>query len=114
MISGRTIVIKGDISGNEDLVIAGRVEGSISLGGRVLTLAPESHVVGTISAASVIVSGTVEGTIVADERLELRSTAVIDGDLSTPALVVAEGASLNAMVDMPERGVQTPRLAGAA
>ena len=74
MISGRTIVIKGDISGNEDLVIAGRVEGSISLGGRVLTLAPESYVVGTISAASVIVSGTVEGTIVADERLELRST----------------------------------------
>ena len=110
MISGRTIVIKGDISGNEDLVIAGRVEGSISLGGRVLTLAPESHVVGTISAASVIVSGT----IVADERLELRSSAVIDGDLSTPALVVAEGASLNAMVDMPERSAQKPRLAGAA
>jgi cytoskeletal protein CcmA (bactofilin family) len=114
MISGRTIVIKGDISGNEDLVIAGRVEGSISLGGRVLTLAPESHVVGTISAASVIVSGTVEGTIVADERLELRSSAVIDGDLSTPALVVAEGATLNAMVEMPERTAQKPQLAGAA
>lgn len=114
MISGRTIVIKGDISGNEDLVIAGRVEGSITLGGRVLTLAPESHVIGTVSAASVIVSGTVEGSIVADERLELRNSAVIDGDLSTPSLVVADGATLNAIVDMPARSAVTPRLAGAA
>ena len=114
MISGQTIVIKGDISGNEDLVIAGRVEGSITLGGRVLTLSPESHVVGTVTAASVVVSGRVEGTIVADQRLELHATAVVDGDLSTPALVVADGATLNAIVDMPARDQQKPRLAGAA
>ena len=114
MISGRTIVIKGDIEAKEDLVIAGRVEGSITLEGRVLTLAPESHVVGTIAAASVIVAGTVEGSIDAAERLELRSTAVIDGDLATPTLVVADGATLSATVEMPKRDQARPRLAGAA
>ena len=114
MISGKTIVIKGDISGNEDLVIAGRVEGSITLEGRVLTLAPESHGVGTISAASVVASGTVEGSIVAAQRLEIRSTAVIEGDLTTPALVVADGATINVIVDMPAADAQRPRLAGAA
>ena len=114
MMSGRTIVIKGDISGSEDLLIAGRVEGSITLAGRVLTLAPEAHVVGKIAAASVIVAGRVEGSIDAAERLEIRSAAVVDGDVSTPALVVADGAVLSATVEMPARDQQKPRLAGAA
>ena len=57
MIDGRTIVIKGDISGSEDLAIAGRVEGSITLKGFKLTLAPDSHVTGKVIAASVIVAG---------------------------------------------------------
>ena len=54
MVKGQSIVIKGDISGNEDLVIAGRVEGSITLDGRLLTLAEGSQVSGTVSAASVV------------------------------------------------------------
>ncbi len=61
MSNGQSIVIKGDISGSEDLVIAGRVEGSITLNGRVLTLASGSHVVGEIEAGTVVVSGKVEG-----------------------------------------------------
>lgn len=101
MISGQSIVIKGDISGNEDLVIAGRVEGTITLEGRVLTLAAGSHVVGTIAAGSVIVSGRSEGRIQAAERLEILATAVVEGDLSTPKLVVAEGSEVRAKVDMP-------------
>lgn len=103
MTNGQSIVIKGDISGGEDLVIAGRVEGSITLDGRALTLAPGSEVVGTISAASVRLSGTVEGRVDAGERLEVLDTAVVDGELSTPALVVADGAHLRATVAMPAR-----------
>ena len=61
MSNGQSIVIKGDISGSEDLVIAGRVEGSITLNGRVLTLAAGSHVVGEIEAGTVVVSGQLEG-----------------------------------------------------
>jgi cytoskeletal protein CcmA (bactofilin family) len=114
MINGKSIVIKGDISGSEDLVVAGRVEGSITLEGRVLTLAAGSSVVGTVSAASVVVSGTLEGSIDAAERLELRDTAVVDGDLATPRLAVAEGAHLKANVAMPARGGRKPALVGVA
>src|SRR5687767_2826608 len=72
MSNGQSIVIKGDISGSEDLVIAGRVEGSINLDGRVLTLAPGSHVVGDVAAGTVVVSGRIEGTIEAETRLDIK------------------------------------------
>jgi cytoskeletal protein CcmA (bactofilin family) len=111
MSNGQSIVIKGDISGSEDLVIAGRVEGSISLDGRVLTLAQGSHVVGEISAGTVVVSGTVEGTIDAEQRLDIKSTAVVDGKLSTSKLIVADGSTLTTEVEMPTRS--GPRLAQA-
>ena len=111
MSNGQSIVIKGDISGSEDLVIAGRVEGSISLDGRVLTLAQGSHVVGEISAGTVVVSGTVEGTIDAEQRLDIKSTAVVDGKMSTSKLIVADGSTLTTEVEMPTRS--GPRLAQA-
>ena len=111
MSNGQSIVIKGDISGSEDLVIAGRVEGSISLDGRVLTLAQGSHVVGEISAGTVVVSGTVEGTIDAEQRLDIKSTAVVDGKMSTAKLIVADGSTLTTDVEMPTRS--GPRLAQA-
>lgn len=110
MSNGQSIVIKGDISGNEDLVIAGRVEGSITLEGRVLTLAQGSQVVGEIEAGTVIVSGDVKGTVSAKERLELKNTAVVDGKLNSARLIVADGSNINAQVEMPER---KPRLAAA-
>ena len=104
MINGQSIVIKGDISGGEDLLIAGRVEGSITLAGRALTLAAGSQVVGVVSASAVTLSGHVDGSVEATERLEIKNTAVIEGDLSTPKLVVADGARLKATIDMPGRG----------
>jgi cytoskeletal protein CcmA (bactofilin family) len=108
MSNGQSIVIKGDISGSEDLVIAGRVEGSITLDGRVLTLAQGSHVVGEIAAGTVVVSGTVDGTIEAEQRLDIKSTAVVDGKLSTSRLIVADGSQLTAEVEMPSRDVRKP------
>jgi len=110
MSNGQSIVIKGDISGNEDLVIAGRVEGSITLEGRVLTLAQGSHVEGEIEAGTVVVSGEVKGTVAAKERLELKSTAVVNGKLNSSKLIVADGSQINAAVEMPDR---KPRLAVA-
>jgi cytoskeletal protein CcmA (bactofilin family) len=103
MSNGQSIVIKGDISGGEDLVIAGRVEGSITLNGRVLTLAAGSHVVGEIEAGTVIVSGKMDGTIDAKDRLDIKSTADVKGQLSTAKLIVADGSQMNAKVDMPQR-----------
>ena len=79
MSNGQSIVIKGDITGSEDLVVASRVEGSITLNGRVLTLAAGSHVVGEIKAGTVILSGTIEGPVrpksVSTSRARRSSTA---------------------------------------
>jgi cytoskeletal protein CcmA (bactofilin family) len=113
MTNGQSIVIKGEISGSEDLVIAGKVEGKIRLDGCVLTLAPGSQVIGDITAGTVIVSGTVEGSLVASKRLEARATAIVDGEVSTPVLIVAEGAQLCAVVEMPGREHRKPQLAKA-
>jgi len=113
MSNGQTIVIKGDISGSEDLVISGRVEGSITLNGRVLTLAAGSHVVGEIAAGTVVVSGTVEGSVEAKDRLDVKNTAVIDGTLSTSRLIVADGSQITAEVQMPTREGRKPELAVA-
>jgi len=112
-MNGQSIVIKGEISGAEDLVIAGRVEGKIKLDGCVLTLAPGSQVVGDVSAGTLIVSGQIEGTLVATKRLEVRATAVIEGELTTPVLLVAEGANVSAQIEMPAREARKPQLAVA-
>jgi cytoskeletal protein CcmA (bactofilin family) len=111
MSNGQSIVIKGDISGGEDLVIAGRVEGSITLNGRVLTLAPGSHVVGEVEAGTVIVSGKMNGTIEAKDRLDIKSTAEVEGQLSTAKLIVADGSQMKAKIEMPARKA---RLAAAS
>lgn len=113
MSNGQSIVIKGDISGSEDLVIAGRVEGSITLNGRVLTLAAGSHVVGDVEAGTVVVSGKVNGTVEAKERLDIKSTAVVDGTLSTARLIIADGSQITAKVETPARDSQKPKLAAA-
>jgi cytoskeletal protein CcmA (bactofilin family) len=113
MSNGQSIVIKGDISGSEDLVIAGRVEGSITLNGRVLTLAAGSHVIGEIEAGTVVVSGKLEGSVEAKERLDIKNTAVIDGKLSTARLIVADGSQITAKVEMGKQEAQKPKLAVA-
>src|SRR5262245_7042787 len=113
MSNGQSIVIKGDISGGEDLVIAGRVEGSITLAGRVLTLAEGSHVVGEVEAGTVVISGKIQGTVAAKGRLEGKGTAVVDGQLSTARLIVADGSQIKAKVEMPGRDARKPKLAAA-
>ena len=101
MSNGATIVIKGEISGNEDLTIAGRVEGRIDLQGSALTLAPGSHVKGNITAGTIVVLGEVDGSILATARLEIRETALVNGDVSAPSLLILDGATVNATVEMP-------------
>jgi cytoskeletal protein CcmA (bactofilin family) len=113
MANGQSIVIKGEITGNEDLVIAGRVEGSIRLENRVLTLAAGSQVIGDVAAGSVLVSGKVDGSIAASTRLEIRNTAVVEGELTAPVLVIAEGAHVCAEIEMPAREKRPTPLAVA-
>ncbi len=108
MAIGASIVIKGEVSGSEDLVVTGRVEGNILLDAGILTLAPESHVAGEAAAPSVVVHGNVEGNIEATDRLDVRASAVIVGNLTAPVLVVADGAQVTGRVEMPERKQGAP------
>ena len=89
---GPSVVVKGAISANEPLRVSGRVEGTIAVPGHVLTIEAGAHVSASVSAAAIVVAGTVTGTLVAEDRIALRAGADVDGDLSAPRLAVDEGA----------------------
>jgi cytoskeletal protein CcmA (bactofilin family) len=101
MSIGASVVIKGDITGSEDLMILGRVEGDIHLRAGTLTLAPGSHVVGDVTVPVVVINGQVEGTVAAVERIDIRPTGIVKGDVATRSLVVCDGATVNGRVEMP-------------
>jgi cytoskeletal protein CcmA (bactofilin family) len=110
---GKSISIKGDLSGNEDLVVEGSVEGRIELPNNQLTIGANGNVKADVSAKSVVVVGKVAGNVTGVERVQIEATGSVQGDVRTPRLVVQEGATLNGSVEMgPARSVaQGPTLA---
>ncbi len=97
---GKSISIKGDLTGNEDLVLEGTVEGRVELPNNQLTIGANGVVRAEIQAKSIVVVGKVTGNIHGSERIEIQATGVVDGDVSAPRLVVAEGAVLNGAIEM--------------
>ncbi len=104
---GKSIVIKGDLSGNEDLVIEGKVEGKVDLPNNRLTLGAGGQVPAQVHAKNVVVIGRVAGNVSAGERLEIQASGIVEGDVEAPRLVVAEGAVLNGSVKMSVKGAAT-------
>ncbi len=98
---GATLIIKGELRAQEDVAIAGRVEGSIIVTGHSVTVQPGGHVAADISARQIVVAGHVTGKLAADDRIELRDSANIEGDLSAPRIVIADGAEVHGRIDMP-------------
>ena len=106
---GKSISIKGDVVGDEDTLIEGRVEGRIELKNHHLTIGPNGDVQGEIAAKQVTIVGRVAGNVVATERIELRDSGRIEGDLTTPRLLVQEGSQMNGKISMkPVSGVSAP------
>src|SRR5271167_3653180 len=99
-IVGKLLVVKGEISGNEALVVDGDVEGSITLHGQRLTVRPNGRIRGNIEARHVILHGRVEGDIQASDRVELFRTASLTGDISTARISIEEGAFLKGKLDI--------------
>lgn len=99
---GKSITIKGDLSGNEDLQIEGNVEGRIDLPSNQLTIGADGKVKADVHAKAVIVVGHVTGNVSGTERVEVQASGVVDGDVRAPRLVVQEGAVLNGAVEMGE------------
>ena len=97
---GKSVVIKGELSGSEDLTVDGTVEGTIHLQSNSLVIGPNGQVKAAIHAKNVAVQGKVEGNIRASERTELRKSAVVLGDIFTQRLSVEEGAYLRGKVDV--------------
>jgi cytoskeletal protein CcmA (bactofilin family) len=89
---GKSLSIKGELSGSEDIYIDGQVEGSVQLGEGSLTVGATGRVHADIVARNVTIGGTLDGNIQAAERTELRRTAVVNGDVQTRRIAIEEGA----------------------
>lgn len=95
---GASIVIEGNLTSSEDTTIAGRVEGDVAVREHTLVIASTGRINGNIVARSVAVHGEVAGSIAAGGKLEIGQTGSVQGDITTPRLVVAEGAVLEGQV----------------
>jgi len=104
---GKSIVFKGDLSGDEDLQIDGLVDGGIQLANHQLTVGDTGRAQAQLYAKSVVVIGQVTGNITATELVELQSSAIVEGDIHTPRLVIADGAVLNGTVEMTKAQAHT-------
>jgi cytoskeletal protein CcmA (bactofilin family) len=100
---GASIVIEGNLTSSEDTTIAGRVEGDVSVREHGLVIAPTGRINGNIHARSVAVHGEVSGSIRAGGKLEIGQTGSVQGDITTPRLIVAEGATLQGQVGVGEQ-----------
>lgn len=101
---GRSVVIKGELSGSEDFTLFGQMEGSIRLHGHTLTVGPHADIKADIEARNVVISGTITGNVTATEKVEIQATGSVTGDIASPRLTVADGARLDGKVETPQSG----------
>ena len=97
---GKSVLVKGELSGSEDLYVDGQVDGSIDLTGNRLTIGPNGRVKANITARSVTVGGKLEGNIRATDRVDLRQTAIVLGDIATQRIAIEDGAYFKGGVDI--------------
>ena len=97
---GKSVVIK-ELSGSEDLTLYGQMEGSIRLPDHTLTIGPHADIKADISAKAVVIMGAVSGSVTAGEKVEIRATGSVTGDIASPRLVIADGGCLRGRVSMP-------------
>ena len=103
---GKSVVIKGELNGSEDLTIEGHVEGTIQLRDHVLTIGPNGRIKAQVFAKSVIVLGEVMGNVTASDKVDIRDNGSVDGDIISPRVAIAEGAHFRGSVDMQRKAGQ--------
>jgi cytoskeletal protein CcmA (bactofilin family) len=101
---GKSVVIKGELTGSEDLTIEGHVEGKIELRQNVLTIGPNGRIKAQVFAKSVVILGEVTGNVTASEKVDLRDNGSVDGDIAAPRVAIAEGAHFRGSIDMQRAG----------
>lgn len=100
---GRSVIIKGELNGNEDVFIEGQVEGKVELRHHILTVGPNGKLKAQVFARQVVVLGEVVGNITASEKVAIRDDGAVDGDLVSPRVAIAEGAHFRGSIDMQRR-----------
>jgi cytoskeletal protein CcmA (bactofilin family) len=99
---GKSVVIRGELTGNEDLYLDGEIEGNINLRDHKLVIGPNGKIKATITARDVVVHGRVEGNISASERVELKRNCTLIGDVGTQRIVIEDGAFFKGAIDIKE------------
>jgi cytoskeletal protein CcmA (bactofilin family) len=110
---GKSVVIRGEVKGSEDLIVDGRVEGTVSLSESRLTIGANANVAADLTAKDVLVLGQVQGNIVASGRVELRAGCVVAGDIRALRLSVEDNAVFRGKVDLTQAAAKSPDSAGA-
>ena len=96
---GSSVIVTGNVNSTEDLVIDGQVHGTIHIGDHNLSIGSGATVVADLAAKAIVISGTVKGNVKGATRVELKSSARVEGDISAPQLVMEDGAALSGKVD---------------
>ena len=104
---GKSVVIKGELNGSEDLTVEGQVEGKIELRQSVLTIGPNGRIKAQVFAKSVIILGEVTGNVTASEKVDIRDNGSVDGDITSPRVAIAEGAHFRGSIDMQKGSVKS-------
>jgi cytoskeletal protein CcmA (bactofilin family) len=97
---GQSVQIRGELTGQEDLVIDGRIEGKISLNGHQLTIGPNGRIAAEVHAKSVQINGEVIGNVIADDKVEISPSGSVQGDITAPRVALADGSSFKGSIDM--------------
>jgi cytoskeletal protein CcmA (bactofilin family) len=99
---GKSVVIRGEVKGSEDLIVDGRIEGTVSLAESRLTIGANANVAADLSAKDVLILGQVQGNVVATGRVELRAGCVVEGDIRALRLAVEDNAMFRGKVDLTQ------------
>jgi cytoskeletal protein CcmA (bactofilin family) len=110
---GKTIVICGEVKGSEDLIVDGRVEGTVTLAECRLTIGPNANVEADLAAKDILIMGRVKGNIVANGRVELRAGCNLEGDIRALRLAVEDNAVFRGKVDLTQSVTKGPDTANA-
>ncbi len=101
---GKSVLIRGELYGSEDLFIEGRVEGTIELREHNLSVGPNGQVHANINAKEVVIQGSVKGDILAADRVEIKKSGSLRGDLVAARVVIEDGAYLKGSIDIQKGG----------
>ena len=104
---GKSLVIKGEVTGSESLYIDGRVEGSINLPGNRVTVGRNGVVSANIAAREIVILGKVRGNMTASDRFDIRSEGSLTGDIIAQRVSIEEGAYFKGAIDIRKPGQKT-------